>query len=40
MMTCLVKLPVTVEGMTFVPENLKNEAAGCGSERDGGMAYG
>lgn len=40
MTTYLVKLPVTVEGITFVPESLKNEAAGYGSERAGDMAYG
>lgn len=36
----LVKLPVTVEGITIGPESLKYEAAGYGSERAGDMAYG
>ncbi len=40
MTTYLVKLPVTVEGITVGPENLKNEAAGYGLERAGDMAYG
>lgn len=39
MTTYLVTLPVTVEGITFGPESLKNEAAGYGSERAGDMAY-
>lgn len=40
MTTYLVKLPVMVEGITFGPESLENEAAGYVLERAGDMAYG